>query len=74
MMKNSLEDIYKDIVIGDSRKDAIKELHDFVYSSEIEVLLSAILDICAGCHGMTLEEYGAVLANVSQIRERIYGY
>lgn len=74
VMKNSLADIYNDIVIEDSREDAIKELHDFVYSSDIEVLLSGILDICAACHGMTLEEYATVLVNIKQIRERVYGY
>lgn len=73
MMKTSLADIYNDLAKGYCVEDTMEDFHDFVYSSEIEVLLSGILDICAACHGMTLEEYGAVLANARQIRERVYG-
>lgn len=73
-MKSSLVDIYNDLAKGYCVEDTMEDFHDFVYSSEIEVLLSGILDICAACHGMTLEEYATVLVNIKQIRERIYGY
>lgn len=74
MMKSSLANIYNDLAKGYCVEDTMEDFHDFVYSSDIEVLLSGILDTCATCHGMTLEEYAAVLVNIKQIRERIYGY
>lgn len=74
MIKNSLDDIYKMILIEDSREDGIKELKDFVCSTEIEDLLFDILGICSMCEDMTLREYREIVVKVKQIRERIYGY
>ena len=75
---NSFIEVYNSMRFSiDNKEDlnsVMKEFYSLIYSKAIELPLMRILDVCSSCPGMTLEEYGEVLANVREIRKRIYGY